>query len=215
MIHIIPHGFTNSFKIRLQRSHITYVFQMWLYFHTYEYGKRWVTRNYGMCERWKRFLWDLARDYWSRILWLVRWNVIGHGFYPLLAMVYKCFNIYLLRYRVYLECLQVQGRFGRKWWFWCLLEHFECRAAKTRQMSSYGWRPSQRYIELLVKFPMPPVWGQSASYSRSYARFTGELSVCLARGSCREEERMLIDAELLTLIDMDARMRAEHILWPI
>ncbi|KAF2532574.1 hypothetical protein F2Q70_00029230 [Brassica cretica] len=59
---------------------------------------------------------------------------------------------------------------------------------------------------------MPPVLGQSASCSRSYARFTEKWSVCLARGSCREEERMSIDAELLTSIDMDARMRAEHIL---
>ena len=44
-------------------------------------------------------------------------ELIGHGFYPLLAMVYKCFNIYLLRYRVYLEYLQVHGRFGGMWWF--------------------------------------------------------------------------------------------------
>ncbi|KAF3556264.1 hypothetical protein F2Q69_00013242 [Brassica cretica] len=53
---------------------------------------------------------------------------------------------------------------------------------------------------------------QSASCSRSYARFTKEWLVCLARGSCREEERMLTDAALLNSIDMDARMRAEHIL---
>ena len=44
-----------------------------------------------------------------------------HGFYPLLAMVYRCFKIYLLLYRVYLECLQVQIRFGEIWWFWSLL----------------------------------------------------------------------------------------------
>ncbi|KAF2549530.1 hypothetical protein F2Q70_00021578 [Brassica cretica] len=59
---------------------------------------------------------------------------------------------------------------------------------------------------------MPPVRGQSTSCSRSYARVTEEWSVCFARGSCREEERMSIDAELLTSIDMDARMRAKHIL---
>ncbi|KAF2591491.1 hypothetical protein F2Q70_00038466 [Brassica cretica] len=41
-----------------------------------------------------------------------------------------------------------------------------------------------------------------------------EWSVCLARGSCREEKRMSIDEELLTTIDMDARMWAEHILRP-
>ncbi|KAF3493865.1 hypothetical protein DY000_02053062 [Brassica cretica] len=40
-----------------------------------------------------------------------------------------------------------------------------------------------------------------------YARFTEEWSVGLARGSCREEEHISIDAELLTSIDMDARMR--------
>ena len=46
-------------------------------------------------------------------------TIINHGFYSLLLMVYKCFNIYLLRYRVYLEYLQVHGR------FWCFLEPFE------------------------------------------------------------------------------------------
>ena len=34
---------------------------------------------------------------------------------PTLAMVYKCFDIFLLLYRVYLEYLQVQGRFGGMW----------------------------------------------------------------------------------------------------
>ncbi|KAG5388864.1 hypothetical protein IGI04_030405, partial [Brassica rapa subsp. trilocularis] len=68
---------------------------------------------------------------------------------------------------------------------------------QTRQMSSYGWRPYDR---------------QSASCSPSYTRFTKEWSVCLARESCREEERISIDAELLKSIDMDDRMRAEHIL---
>ena len=37
---------------------------------------------------------------------------IDHGFYQLLAMVYKCFNIYLLLYRVYLEYLQVRVLLG-------------------------------------------------------------------------------------------------------
>ena len=41
--------------------------------------------------------------------------VIYHGFHPLLAMVYRCFNINLLGYKVYLEYLEVQGRFGGKW----------------------------------------------------------------------------------------------------
>lgn len=45
-------------------------------------------------------------------------ELIDHGFYPLFAMVYKCFNIYLLLYRVYLEYLQVQVRSGEIWWFW-------------------------------------------------------------------------------------------------
>ncbi|KAF2580577.1 hypothetical protein F2Q68_00004886 [Brassica cretica] len=49
-------------------------------------------------------------------------------------------------------------------------------------------------------------------YNIRYARVTEEWLVFLARGSCREEERMSIDAELLTSIDMDARMQAEHIL---
>ena len=39
-------------------------------------------------------------------------KLIYHGFYKLLTMAYRCFKIYLLRYRVYLECLQVHGRFG-------------------------------------------------------------------------------------------------------
>ena len=42
-------------------------------------------------------------------------GVIYHGFYPLLAMIYRCFNIYLLLYRVYLECLQVQVCSGEIW----------------------------------------------------------------------------------------------------
>ena len=41
--------------------------------------------------------------------------MIYHGFYPLSAMVYECFKIYLLLYRVYLEYLQVQVRAGEKW----------------------------------------------------------------------------------------------------
>ncbi|KAG5375352.1 hypothetical protein IGI04_039948 [Brassica rapa subsp. trilocularis] len=52
---------------------------------------------------------------------------------------------------------------------------------------------------------MPPVSGQSASCSRSYARFTEEWSVCLARGSCREEKAASIDAALCTSIDGDLR----------
>ena len=116
-------------------------------------------------------------------------ELISHGFYPLLAMVYKCFNIYLLRHRVYFEYLQVQWRFGGMWWFWCLLEPFECRAAEMHQMFSYGLRPSLRNIEpiflhkiyIWVSFPIPPVWGHSASYSISYVCFTEEWSVCLAR----------------------------------
>ena len=42
-------------------------------------------------------------------------SLIDHGFYPLLAMVYKCFNIYLLLYRVYLKYFQVQVRSGEIW----------------------------------------------------------------------------------------------------
>ena len=38
-----------------------------------------------------------------------------HGFYLFLAMVYKCFSIYLLQYRVYLEYLQVQVRSREIW----------------------------------------------------------------------------------------------------
>ena len=39
-------------------------------------------------------------------------ELIDHGFYPLLATFYKCFNISLLLYRVYLEYLQAQLRSG-------------------------------------------------------------------------------------------------------
>ena len=42
-------------------------------------------------------------------------ELIYYGFYPLSAMVYKCFNIYLLLYRVYLEYLQVQVRSREIW----------------------------------------------------------------------------------------------------
>lgn len=48
------------------------------------------------------------------------WSVmIYHRFYPLLVMVYECFRIYLLFIGVYLKYLQVSGRFGGNWWFWC------------------------------------------------------------------------------------------------
>ncbi|KAG5397540.1 hypothetical protein IGI04_019354 [Brassica rapa subsp. trilocularis] len=52
---------------------------------------------------------------------------------------------------------------------------------------------------------MPPVSCQSASCSRRYARFTEEWSVCLARGSCREEKATSIDAAFCTSIDGDPR----------
>ena len=146
--------------------------------------------------------------------------MIYHGFYPLSAMVYECFNIYLLLYRVYLEYLQVQVRAGEKWWFWSILR---CRTVQTHHMFSYGWKPSQGAIELIfwhkiylwVIFTMPPVWGQSASYIRSYVRFTEEWHVCLARGNCQGDEGMSIDDRLLASINGDLRRQAEPISWPI
>ncbi|KAF2554872.1 hypothetical protein F2Q68_00015404 [Brassica cretica] len=59
---------------------------------------------------------------------------------------------------------------------------------------------------------MPPVSGQSASCSRTYASFTEEWSVCLARGSYREEKATSIDAALCTSIDGDPRSWALYIL---
>ena len=65
---------------------------------------------------------------WPSLIKRATSSAIGHGFYPLLAMVYKCLNIYLLLHRVYLEYLPVQGRFGGKWSFWCLLEPFDVQS---------------------------------------------------------------------------------------
>ena len=65
-------------------------------------------------------------------------------------------------------------------------------------------------IELWVSFPMQPVWGQSASYRRSYACFTEEWPVCLARGSCRGDEGLSIDGSPLPSIDGDAKTWAKH-----
>ncbi|KAF3559975.1 hypothetical protein F2Q69_00015493 [Brassica cretica] len=48
--------------------------------------------------------------------------------------------------------------------------------------------------------------------SSSYARFTEEWSVCLARGSCRGDEGLSIDVAALVSIDSDDRIWAEHIL---
>ena len=146
-------------------------------------------------------------------------ELIDHGFYPFSAMVYKYFNIYLLLYIVYLEYLQVQVRSGEIWWFWSLLR---CRTTQTHHIFSYGWRPSHRYtepifwqkIELLVSFPMPPVWGQSASRSRSYSCFTEEWSVCLARGSCRGDKGLSIDDTALVSIHSDSRTWIKHISRP-
>ena len=115
---------------------------------------------------------------------------------------------------------QVQVRFGKLWRFWSLLR---CKTAMTHQMFSYGRRdlptvqlsPSfLQKIDLWVSFPIPPVWGQSASYSRSYDRFTEERYVCLARWSCRGDERMLIDDTALLSFDGDPTRRAEPITWP-
>ncbi|KAF3538161.1 hypothetical protein F2Q69_00021690 [Brassica cretica] len=61
---------------------------------------------------------------------------------------------------------------------------------------------------------MLPGLGQSASCSRSYARFTEEWSVCLARGSCRGDKRLSSDNTALVLIDSDARTWAKHISRP-
>ena len=54
-----------------------------------------------------------------------------------------------------------------------------CITAHMRQMFIYGWRASQGLIEriywhkidLWVRFLIPPVWGQSTSYSISYTCF--------------------------------------------
>ena len=77
--------------------------------------------------------------------WKLFCYLIDHEFYPLLAMVYKCLNIYLLLYRVYLEYLQVQVLSGEIWWFWSLLR---CRTAQTCQISSNRWRPFSHNIKL-------------------------------------------------------------------
>lgn len=42
-------------------------------------------------------------------------DLIYHEFDPILSMIYKCFRYYLLLYIVYLDYLQVHGRFGGKW----------------------------------------------------------------------------------------------------
>ena len=62
---------------------------------------------------------------------------------------------------------------------------------------------------------MPPVGGQSASCSRSYACFTEEWSVWLARGRCRGDEGLSIDEQhwcQSTVMPEYARIWAENIL---
>ncbi|KAF2534272.1 hypothetical protein F2Q70_00029966 [Brassica cretica] len=53
-----------------------------------------------------------------------------------------------------------------------------------------------------------PLWLESSckSGSRGYARFTEEWSVCLARGSSRGDEGLLIDVAALVSVDSDAKM---------
>ncbi|KAF3595211.1 hypothetical protein DY000_02022682 [Brassica cretica] len=58
---------------------------------------------------------------------------------------------------------------------------------------------------------MPPVLGQSASSSRSYACSTEEWSLCLARGSCRRDERMSIDGAPIMSIGGDTRKQAKPV----
>ena len=58
-------------------------------------------------------------------------------------------------------------------------QKFVNKTSHTHQIFSNRWRPSRggmesifwHMIELWVSFPMPPVWVQSTSCSRSYARF--------------------------------------------
>ena len=143
-------------------------------------------------------------------------ELIYHEFYLLLALIYRCFRDYYMCLLYALECFQVQVHFGELWWVWSFLR---CRTAQMRQMFSYELRPFYGAIEpifwhkiyLWVIFPMPLVWGQLASYSRIYARFTEEWYVCLARESCRGDEGMSIDGAPLVSIDGDSRMQAEYI----
>ena len=74
------------------------------------------------CSSWHFLQWHCSSEHFSSEHCSSRHCLlIDHGFYPLLAMLYKCFNIYLLLYRVYLECLQIQVRSREIWWFWSLL----------------------------------------------------------------------------------------------
>ncbi|WZZ64972.1 hypothetical protein YC2023_076342 [Brassica napus] len=65
---------------------------------------------------------------WPSLIKRATSSAIGHGFYPLLTMVYK-------------EDLEESGYFGV---FWSLLM---CRAAQTRQMFNYGWIPYHHYLD--------------------------------------------------------------------
>ena len=75
-------------------------------------------------------------------------------------------------------------------------------------MFIYGWRPLHGAIEpifwhkivIWVRFPIPPVWGQSASCRRGYDRFTEERSVCLAIGSCQGDKGLSIDDTTLVTV---------------
>ena len=58
---------------------------------------------------------------------------------------------------------------------------------------------------------MPPVSDQSASCSRSYACFTEEWPVCLARGSYRGDEGTSIDGAPIMSIDGDPKKQAKTV----
>ncbi|KAF3608739.1 hypothetical protein DY000_02048215 [Brassica cretica] len=66
------------------------------------------------------------------------------------------------------------------------------RAAQTRQMSSYGWRPFHRHL---------------LTQDRALRYISNATGL-----SCRGDEGLATDGEPLTSVDGDARIWAEHIL---
>lgn len=102
-----------------------------------------------------------------------------------------------------------------------IMSYLRCKTPHMRQRFIYGCIRSHGDIELICghkielrfSFTLPPVWDQWASYFKSYAHFTREWYVCLARWLCWRYEGVSIDTNPLVSNDIDARRLAESILW--
>ena len=104
----------------------------------------------------------------------------------------------------------------------CPWDILRFRTTQMCQMFGCGWRPCHGAIELIywnkielwVRFPLPPVWGQSTSYRRRYAHFVWRVVRLPRERKLSRIKRMSVDDTALVSIDGDPSRRAKPISWP-